>query len=486
MKQRVFTLVLTALLLAQPLTPSASAGGYFPFTPVRSYEEQFSDVSGTAWYYENVKALYELGLTNGQGSETRFAPEGDMTVAEALTVAARLRSLYEYGNSETGPRMYEGGETWYRPYVDYLQSLGVIGQEFDGKCGAAATRAQMAHILANALPRSLFVPLNGDIVSTAYFSREYITDVTAGTPFRQDILTLYEWGILSGLDRTGSFHPQETIPRCQAAAMVTRLVYEDLRIRLDWSCGPAYSLDGITMADLVYSDGSFYDAPAPNDLSEIEADVRYMLARGEREIALRYPADSLTKEYVEELMNAFLNTVRGFVEQTYNAVECSYSLRSGLVAVTFSSSLYAEEEIDSYREATMEYAVAVHDQLWEEGVITSNMAEYDKARAYFTWICENCDYDFSGAGVDSSMSHSGYRVFAEGLAVCDGYTAAYNLLLKLEGIDCTTWSTDGHIWTVAELDGTACHIDTTWGTQTGTVAYRYFAMTETDSLARFG
>ena len=46
-------------------------------------------------------------------------------------------------------------------------------------------------------------------------------------------------------------------------------------------------------------------------------------------------------------------------------------------------------------------------------------------------------------------------------------------------------STEDHIWTVAELDGTEYHIDTTWGSQTNTVAYRYFGMTEADALARF-
>ena len=70
--------------------------------------------------------------------------------------------------------------------------------------------------------------------------------------------------------------------------------------------------------------------------------------------------------------------------------------------------------------------------------------------------------------------------------MCDGYTAAYNLLLKLEGIDCTTVSRGDHIWTAAELDGTVYHIDTTWGDQTGAIAYQFFAMTEADALARFG
>ena len=83
------------------------------------------------------------------------------------------------------------------------------------------------------------------------------------------------------------------------------------------------------------------------------------------------------------------------------------------------------------------------------------------------------------------MSHSGYQAFATGLAVCDGYTAAYNLLLKLEGIRCGTYSTTNHIWTVAELDGETYHIDTTWGDQDSGIDYRFFAMTEKFAVGRF-
>ena len=46
-------------------------------------------------------------------------------------------------------------------------------------------------------------------------------------------------------------------------------------------------------------------------------------------------------------------------------------------------------------------------------------------------------------------------------------------------------STEDHIWTVATLDGQEYHIDVTWGDRTGAIAYRYFAMTEADAIARF-
>ena len=72
-------------------------------------------------------------------------------------------------------------------------------------------------------------------------------------------------------------------------------------------------------------------------------------------------------------------------------------------------------------------------------------------------------------------------MFHNGKAVCDGYTGAYNLLLKLEGIDCYALPNATHIWTVAVLDGKTVHIDTTWGDQGATAAEEYFAMTPEQS-----
>ena len=477
MKRRVFTLILAAALLAG-LPPGAAA----VFAPARSYQGQFSDISSGDWYYENVRALYELGLASGRGRADRFAPEEEMTVAEVLAVAARLRSLYEYGDSEAGPKRFSGSG-WYGPYAAYLQSAGVIGEEFDGAYERAATRAEMAHILAGALPEELFEPINGAVVAAGSINGTYITDVTGSTPYQADILRLYAWGIVGGVDRTGSFLPEESISRGQVAAMAARLAYGSLRIRLNWGYAAACSRAGTAMEDLVISDGRFFSAPLPGAEEEIDADVRYMLSRGERRIVLSYPPETLTKADIDTLTQAFLAAARRHVEQTYNNILCSYSLRSGTVTMTFSSSLYADGELDAYREATMDCAIRVHDQLWTDGTIGPDMTEYERARAYFTWICGHCRYDFTSD--DSSMSHSGYRAFTEGLAVCDGYTAAYNLLLKLEGIDCATVSTEDHIWTVAELDGREYHIDTTWGDRTGEIAYRYFAMTEADAWARF-
>ncbi len=471
------SMVLAAILALGLLSPSALAEEV-GFSPVRTYMDQFADVSPGDWYYETVKALYELGLTNGKGGV--FDPGGDLTGAEVIAMAARLRSLYETGDSEAGPAAWEDGGLWYQPYVSYLQERGVLGRELEDAYDRPATRAEMAHVLAGALPESLFEPVNQDTVTAGQAAGQYLTDVGGGTPYQEDILRLYSWGIAGGVDEAGSFLPEENISRSQAAAMVARLAYGELRLTLDWEILPSYSRRGASMEDLVESDGTFYLSPMPDEKEKIDADVRYMLSQGERRISLEYPAGTLTSSFMDALIRAFLEAARNYVEQTYNNVSAPYSPKSTSVTLTFSSSLYGEELVERYREETMAYALAVRDRLWETGQLAETMTEYEKARVYYAWICENCRYDHA----QQSMSHSGYRLFHEGVAVCDGYTAAYNLLLKLEGISCGAYTLGDHIWTTAELDGRLVHIDVTWGDQSYGVEYRFFAMTELDAISR--
>ena len=184
MKRRIVTFALAAILLAVSLPHASAADTRFP--AVRTYAGQFADLDAGAWYYESAAALYELGLINGQ--DGRFAPDSEMTIAEAVTMAARLRSLYEHGDSEAGPSRHSGGE-WYKPYAAYLQELQVIDREFDGLYQQAATRAQMAHILANTLPQDLFEPINGDVVAAGYANRNYIR----GPSCRKPIFSAARW-----------------------------------------------------------------------------------------------------------------------------------------------------------------------------------------------------------------------------------------------------------------------------------------------------
>ena len=396
-------------------------------------------------------------------------------MGQAVIFAGRIRSLYRTGEAELGPAAFRAeGMSTAEPYLRYLQAEGILGTELDGQLTQAATRAQMAHVLANLLPQESLPSINDELVTEGYATRRFITDVTEYTPYYQDILSLYRSGVCAGVDEHGAFLPDSLITRGAAAAMLTRLADPSLRITLAWDLSYAYTAQGTTLASLV-EPGAYTAAPATAD--EVDSAVRYMLSRGENTLTLRYSALSAVK--ARQVMQQALAAVKLRCEQGYNSVSCSYS-PTGEMTLTFSAA-GAGDRVQEYRAAAIETAIAVHDELWNSQQITPHMTELEKARVYYTWICDNCVYDYQAG--DESLSHTPYSLFTLGTAVCDGYTGAYNLLLKLEGIECTSLSNSSHIWTVATLDGTEYHIDTTWGDSGRVINYNYFAMTEAQSRA---
>ena len=54
--------------------------------------EIFTDVADGKWYANEVQTAYEMSLMNGMGGGL-FSPDGDVTVAEAVTMAARASAL---------------------------------------------------------------------------------------------------------------------------------------------------------------------------------------------------------------------------------------------------------------------------------------------------------------------------------------------------------------------------------------------------------
>ena len=471
MKKRILALVL-ALTLTLTGTTLAANNSTDNFTCTKVYSGQFTDLTTASAHYENVKALYEYGLSVGK-ADGRYGMGESMLVGEVVIFAGRIRSLYRTGDAEAGAAAHAGDGTQsgaYGPYLSYLQAEHVLDKELDGVCGETATRAQVAHVLANTLPASALPAVNAETVTQGYALGLYITDVTDYTPYQNDILRLYQCGLSQGSDSRGSFRPDAAITRAEAAAILTRMVDPDLRLSLSWDLSGFESAAGTTLGDLVPA-GTLIQAPANEE--ELDSSIRYMLSRNEHVLNLKY--SGLTSVKAGTVMNQALSIVKDYCEQMYNAVSCTYSTQSGALRLEFSAANVSAAQLSSYREDAMERAIQVHDSLWKAGTLHAGMTEKEIARVYFTWICQNTAYDYSAD--KNSLSHIAYTLFHDGKAVCDGYTGAYNLLLKLEGIDCWTQSNSDHIWTVAELDGTLYHIDTTWGDSSAAIQYQYFAMT---------
>ena len=85
--KRIFCFLLSLLLACSILpVPKAAAAGALPF----------SDVSQSSWYYDSVRLACEKELVKGV-TATRFQPDGTLTIAEAVTLAARTHQLVHEG-----------------------------------------------------------------------------------------------------------------------------------------------------------------------------------------------------------------------------------------------------------------------------------------------------------------------------------------------------------------------------------------------------
>ena len=197
--------------------PEGSMGN---FLQINTYKRgQFTDVDEDEWYgFNQTKAVagaYEYGLMRGN-SDTIFNPEGNVTIAEAITIAARVYSIYIADDESFVP-----SSLWYQVYVDYAIANGIVAANDFNSYTRAATRAEMAYIFTNSLPAAEFASQN---------TVKSLPDVNSGVAYRNEIIMLYSAGVLAGNDDMGTFSPSNNITRAEAAAIISRVILPDTRL----------------------------------------------------------------------------------------------------------------------------------------------------------------------------------------------------------------------------------------------------------------
>lgn len=182
----------------------------------------FTDVKPDSWYYEDVDNAVRLGIINGK-TETTFAPDDNLTYAEAIKLAACMYQLYKDGSVYLVP----GGNPWYQIYVDYAKDHGIITENFFYKVSninEKATRAGYMEIFANALPDEALIGINNVPDGS-------IPDVPMVHESSIGIYKLYRAGILTGVDAKHNCKPEDNIKRCEVAAIITRMMDETKRVK---------------------------------------------------------------------------------------------------------------------------------------------------------------------------------------------------------------------------------------------------------------
>ena len=125
-------------------------------------------------------------------------------------------------------------------------------------------------------------------------------------------------------------------------------------------------------------------------------------------------------------------------------------------------------------------------------IVTPGMSEYETVKAIHDYIVNNTQYDYDRLlnGTVPDISHSPLGVLQYGVAVCQGYAYAFELLCDLSGIECEfvggVAGGGGHAWNQVKVDGKWYNIDVTWddpiyyfnGVLTPYLSYDYFLVSD--------
>lgn len=192
--------------------------GYSGSSFAEESDNAFEDVSPDSWYYTYVQMANDSGIMVGK-SDTLFKPDDGMTLAEAATIAARIRESQYHEHTIFEPE----GEHWYDVYVNYCYRNGIIEEGISFDWDMKATRAEMAYLFSHC-----------DL--TDYYINEVpmtdIPDVNENTFYYNEILDLYNKGVAVGSDESMTYYPDANVKRCEVAAIVARIMNTHMRIEL--------------------------------------------------------------------------------------------------------------------------------------------------------------------------------------------------------------------------------------------------------------
>lgn len=187
----------------------------------------FSDVGEEEWFFSYVTRGIALGLIHGM-TETTFAPDRTLTVAETITLAAQLHRLNATGNTNIPTT----GTVWYDTYRSYCIQQGIIDAGYadysDEQMNAPATRSEFVHIFYHAMPENSLTAING-------IPNDAIPDLKMTDVYADEIYTFYRAGILSGYTNSAdyadhAFGPGSNIRRNEMAVILVHLADASTRV----------------------------------------------------------------------------------------------------------------------------------------------------------------------------------------------------------------------------------------------------------------
>lgn len=180
--------------------------------------------------------------------------------------------------------------------------------------------------------------------------------------------------------------------------------------------------------------------------------------------------------------NSYYDVFRLMLQQhpEYNYDTIIWKSSNGTYGYRISSELTESEQAAKMRAADKK-AESVVKNKFKKGMTTAQ-----KLKTIHDYLMNACSYDYSLTDIDGyEDALTAYGALVKKKAVCQGYTAAFNLIAYKAGIYsiavCGTVSSGKHAWNYVKCGKSYYYIDCTWDKtlQTGkSIRYDYFKVTK--------
>lgn len=219
MKRKIVSAALACALAASLSVPALAA------------DLTFSDVPSNHWAAQPIIEMTEQGLFSGTTTPVNgvgtFAPDATMTRGAFITVLTR----WLFGDELDTMSVVPGAPWWQNNYTLALQNGLLKDKELGGDLDKAMSRQEMAVVLARAAQGLGLEP--DTLVSESAIPDWY----SIGEGYREGVRFSYSMGFIGGVDSKGTFNPNGTLTRAQAATVVYRLLEKIEGGELSWRPG---------------------------------------------------------------------------------------------------------------------------------------------------------------------------------------------------------------------------------------------------------
>ncbi len=420
---KAFSFLLLFAFILSMLPAKVSAAGY---------QSIFTDTINEAWYYEEILFLTRRGVVNGY-PDGSFRPDADITFAEFTKL---IVLAFDYQTTDMIAFMpktpYENH--WADEYIDIALTMGILDFA-DIENGTYLPDSPIKRIDSI---RMVIRALDIELIQLPENPFSDTEDIYAHTAYHEYLLEGY-----AGEGDKRLCRGEETTSRAEACSFVVRAI-------------------------------SYQNNPTLYRTNKILKNTDEQALNTEFELIDLFTA--INKNMIKRITfrsDLPINTIAGYYRRA-NAMFPQY-FYGGYVNF-FYSSYYdyyiIELEYTQTDDMIFEFKNAADFIAYEiiDRIIAPDMTDRDKIRAIHDYIILNCSYDYENyiASTIPDESYLAYGALVKNVAVCQGYSAAFNLLCRMVGIKSLTlagrtpgFDFDNHAWNMVLLDGEIYFLDLT-------------------------